>query len=140
VKDNRGVALVELLVVLGLIGIVLSLILLPIIFSYNSFEIQDERANIVSDARETMDYLTRQIRKTNHVEVVDDNTIIMDSIVYKLDNGIIYKGDTEVIKGIDELLIKTDENGRTISIEIAIKDSKGQYYRLSSNTNIRKEG
>lgn len=139
-KDNRGVALVELLVVLGLIGIVLSLILLPIIFSYNSFEIQDERANIVSDARETMDYLTRQIRKTNHVEVVDDNTIIMDSIVYKLDNGIIYKGDTEVIKGIDELLIKTDENGRTISIEIAIKDSKGQYYRLSSNTNIRKEG
>lgn len=132
--------MVELLVVLGLIGIVLSLILLPIIFSYNSFEIQDERANIVSDARETMDYLTRQIRKTNHVEVVDDNTIIMDSIVYKLDNGIIYKGDTEVIKGIDELLIKTDENGRTISIEIAIKDSKGQYYRLSSNTNIRKEG
>lgn len=133
-KSVRGFTLIELVIVLGLIGIVLSMIFSPIIFSYKNFNIQNQRINIISDARTTMDYLTRQIRKSNEVDIINNNMII-DSSTYKLQDRTLFKDDKKVIEGIDELNItKVDE---TINIEIIIKDSSGKDYRLSSIINIR---
>lgn len=133
-KSVRGFTLIELVIVLGLIGIVLSMIFSPIIFSYKNFNIENERINIISDARTTMDYLTRQIRKSNEVDIINNNMII-DSSTYKLQDRTLFKDDKKVIEGIDELNItKVD---KTINIEIIIKDSSGKDYRLSSIINIR---
>ncbi|MGI5852469.1 MAG: PilW family protein, partial [Caldicoprobacterales bacterium] len=74
-KDDRGLTLVELVIVLGLLGVVLAIIFTPMLFSFRNFETQNEKANITSNLRATMDHLTRQIRKADTVEVVDNSTI-----------------------------------------------------------------
>jgi prepilin-type N-terminal cleavage/methylation domain-containing protein len=134
VKNKRGFTLIELVIVLALLGIVLSMIFSPIIFSFKNFDIQNEKANIISDARATMDYLTRAIRKADTVEVVDGN-LSMDSKMYKLEDRILFKEAKKVMEGIDELNINKVD--KTINIEIVIKNSKGENYKLSSIINIR---
>lgn len=133
-KNKRGFTLIELVIVLALLGIVLSMIFSPIIFSFKNFDIQNEKANIISDARATMDYLTRAIRKADTVEVVDGN-LSMDSKMYKLEERILFKEAKKVMEGIDELNINKVD--KTINIEIVIKNSKGENYKLSSIINIR---
>jgi len=134
VKNKRGFTLIELVIVLALLGIVLSMIFSLIIFSFKNFDIQNEKANIISDARATMDYLTRAIRKADTVEVVDGN-LSMDSKMYKLEDRILFKEAKKVMEGIDELNINKVD--KTINIEIVIKNSKGENYKLSSIINIR---
>jgi prepilin-type N-terminal cleavage/methylation domain-containing protein len=134
VKNKRGFTLIELVIVLALLGIVLSMIFSPIIFSFKNFDIQNEKANIISDARATMDYLTRAIRKADTVEVVDGN-LSMDSKMYKLEDRVLFKEAKKVMEGIDELNINKVD--KTINIEIVIKNSKGENYKLSSIINIR---
>ncbi|WP_312651785.1 prepilin-type N-terminal cleavage/methylation domain-containing protein [Proteiniclasticum sp.] len=133
-KNKRGFTLIELVIVLALLGIVLSMIYSPIIFSFKNFDIQNEKANIISDARATMDYLTRAIRKADTVEVVDGN-LSMDSKMYKLEDRVLFKEAKKVMEGIDELNINKVD--KTINIEIVIKNSKGENYKLSSIINIR---
>lgn len=133
-KNKEGFTLIELVIVLALIGIVLSMIFSPIIFSFKNFDTQNEKSNTISNARATMDYLTRAIRKADTVEVVDGNLSI-DSKMYKLEDRILFKEAKKVMEGIDELNINKVD--KTINIEIVIKNSKGENYKLSSIINIR---
>lgn len=133
-ENKKGFTLIELIIVVALIGVVLSTIFTPITFSLKNFNIQNEKSNTISNARTTMNFLTRQIKKSNEIDVVN-NTIIMDSNIYKLKDRTLFRDDKLVIEGIDELII--DKVDKTISIEIAVKDSQGKDYRLSSITNIR---
>lgn len=128
-KNKRGVTLIELVVVLGLTGIVLSLIFPPVILSYNYFDMQNERISSISDSRAVMNYLTTQIRKSNDIEV-GTNTIKLDSGVYKIENKTLYKDGLEVFRGIDNL--KMDKVGKKIDIEIVFKD-----YKLKSSIYLR---
>lgn len=139
-KNKRGFTLIELVVVLALVGIVLSVVFSPIIFSFKNFDMQNEKANVISDARATMDYLTREIRKGGTVKVVkgsltEDGSLTIDSKKYKLENGILYKDKEEIIEGIDDVII--EEDGEPITIGIIIGDSKGKHYKLSSDINLR---
>lgn len=133
-KNERGITLIELVIVLALLGVVVSMMVSPIVFTYNNFNNQNERTNIISNARETMDYLTREIRKSNAVDIVD-NKIIINASVYRLEDRILYKDDKKIIEGIDELNINKTDNA--INIEIVIKDSGGKDHILSSTINIR---
>ncbi len=134
-KNNKGFTLIELVLVLGLIGIVLSMIFSPIIFSVQNFGTQNEKASITSDLRTTMDHLTRQIRKANVVDVVDANTIEIDSKVYTIQGRNLTKDGIVVISGIDKLIVNRD--GKGIKIKVVIMDSKGKEYSLSSIMNKR---
>lgn len=152
-KNEKGFTLIELIIVLALLAIVLTIIFRPITFSLKNFNIQNEKADSISKARETMDYLTRQIRKADIVEVVDgnlivqfvdDNDLIVDSKIYKLENRIIFEDENKIIEGIDELHIsdkKIDElhisDEDKIYIEIIIKDNRDRDYKLSSYINLR---
>jgi prepilin-type N-terminal cleavage/methylation domain-containing protein len=133
-KDEKGLTLIELLVVLALISIVFSLLWNPLNFSFRNFDAQNEKRNIISDARFTMDYLTRQIRQAQEIEIKNDN-IKMDSSIYKVDNRALFKDDKKIIEGIDDLNI--DKADQCLNIEIVIIDSGGKDYRLSSTINIR---
>lgn len=133
-KNNKGFTLLELILVLGLVGLVLSLIFSPMILSYNSFNAQNEKTNIISDTRATMDYLTREIRKSDKIEVID-NRIILDNVVYKLKDKDLLKDDKVVSRGIDRLNItKTDKR---LEIEITITDNSDKEHTLSSIIYIR---
>ncbi|ABW18166.1 PilW family protein [Alkaliphilus oremlandii] len=134
-KSNRGFTLIELAIVLGLAGIVLSMIFSPIIFSFQNFGIQNEKANITSNLRATMDHLTRQIRKASEVEVVNDNAIKIDSKVYKIQDRNLVKDDSILIEGVDELIIRKDKN--RMEIKVVIRDRKNKEHSLSSTINMR---
>ena len=82
-----------------------------------------------------MDHLTRQIRKADVVEVVDDSTINIDSTIYTIDDGKLTKDGSVVIEGIDKLFIS--EDGEGIKIEVVIIDKKSEEHSLSSTINIR---
>ena len=127
--------MVELVIVLGLLGVVLAIIFTPMLFSFRNFETQNEKANITSNLRATMDHLTRQIRKADVVEVVDDSTINIDSTIYTIDDGKLTKDGSVVIEGIDKLFIS--EDGEGIKIEVVIIDKKSEEHSLSSTINIR---
>lgn len=136
VKDNRGFTLIELLTALGLVGLVLSIILSPIIFSYNSFHNQNQKASSISNAGRAMDYITREIRKASEIEVLSDSALKLGSFIYEVDDGVLYKKDQDkggkkaIVKGINELTVV--KNGKRIDIEIAVISSKEEVYRLSS--------
>lgn len=110
VKDNRGFTLIELLTALGLVGLVLSIILSPIIFSYNSFHNQNQKASSISNAGRAMDYITREIRKASEIEVLSDSALKLGSFIYEVDDGVLYKKDQD--KGgkkaiVEEYIIKS---------------------------------
>ena len=144
--NNRGITLIELIIVIALIGIVLSIVFSPITFSFRNFNAQNEKTAITSRARAAMDYLTREIRKSDIVEI-NDNVITVNlddnENKYKLENKILFKNDKKIIDGIDGLNISPDidpdidPDNITINIKITIKDSKGKDHTLSSDINIR---
>ncbi len=134
-KSNKGFTLIELVIILGLLGIVLPLIFSPVVFSMENIEIQSEKANITSTLRAAMDHLTRQIRGADAVEVTDGNTITIDSRVYKIESGNLTEDGTVVIAGVDRLFVS--KAGKEISIEVAITDGKGKEHSLNSTINMR---
>ncbi|NLM03971.1 MAG: hypothetical protein GX214_03000 [Clostridiales bacterium] len=133
-NNNEGISLVELIIIVGIMGLLLTIIFSTTIFSYNSFSIQNEEKNINASTRDTMDYLIRQIRKSNEIQVID-NTLILDGDIYKLEDGSIFQNDLEIIQGIDELYISQKDD--VIHIEIIIRDSRNRDHELSCKVNIR---
>lgn len=135
VKGNRGFTVIELVVVLGLIGLVLSLIFSPIIFSYKSFHKQSQSISNVANVRRAINYLTREIRKADEI-VAGENSITLDSTVYEVYEGILYKEGQEFIEGIGKLEVSEimDNENRRIGIKIKIAANGGQKkeYELSS--------
>ena len=134
VRNKKGFTLIELIIVGALLITVLSVIFSPITFSFKNFNIQNEKTYIISNARQAMNYLTREIRKAEKVEV-DNNNLIIDSGIYRIENRILYKDDNRVMDGIDELNV--DKNNKLINIEIIIRSKGSKDYKLSSNINLR---
>lgn len=147
---NRGFTLIELIITLGLIGVLLSMIFSPFIFSYNNFSNQNINAADIAIARRAMDYLVREIRKSDSIEVGKGDAgdgfakeLIIDACTYNVIDGNLCRNGEEFIKGIDELRVKEimDKNeGIGMEIKIVIKDSKGEDYILSSTVYIREGG
>lgn len=134
VKDNKGITLIELLIVLALIGLVLLLVVTLFLFGNRSFNRQNEHTAIVANVRYSMDYLTKQVRKANEIEV-NGNVLFVDSSEIKIEDRTLYKDDDEITTEIDELVVSKD--GNKVQIEIVIIYSNSEEYRLSSIVYIR---
>lgn len=137
-KNKKGFTLIELVITLAILGIVLPVIFSPVFFSFKNFDTQNEKTNIISDTRAVMDYLTREIRKSDQV-TVDDNkitiTIGTDLVIYEEDNGDLKKDGKVINEGIGELTIKKSD--QKIEIKILARDSKNKEHSLSSIIYIR---
>lgn len=133
-KNKKGFTLIELLLVLGLLGIVIAMIFSPFIISSRTFDSQNEKTDIISESRYAMDYLGREIRKADIVEVID-NTLILDGESYKLEAGSLMKADKVIARGIDRIDI--DKKDDKLEIEISVRDKKNKEHILSSTIYIR---
>ncbi len=145
-KNSKGLSLVELLVVLALLGIILLLVFSPFFFSHNSFGRESEKSNTISDARAAMDYLTREIRKADEIEIMDVDEIeegqeylLMElegsSYSFQPSEGAIYKDGVKAIQGLER--VEISQEGKRIELEISMQDGKDGGYQLSSVINIR---
>ena len=92
-NNKKGLTLIELVIVLALIGILSSLLFFPILFSFDNFEKQSNTVNEISIARSTMELLTKEIRKSDKIEV-EGNALVLDTVVYKLDDKALKKMDS----------------------------------------------
>lgn len=133
-KDNKGITLVELLLTLGLISVVLSLGITLFLFGNRNFSRQNQHSAITANARYSMDYLTRQLRKATEIEV-NGNVLVVDSSEIKLKDNTLYKDSDEIATGIENIIIS--KNGDEIQIEIVIMDSNSEEYKLSSIVYMR---
>lgn len=145
-KTNKGFTLIELTIVIALVGIIVTLLFMPMTFSLKTFQSQNEKANLIADERLLMDYLTREIRKATSVSVDenededgDKGILILDGHEYKFENGRLFKDDEEIAEGIEELSFEEIIEGeiKEIRIEIEMKDSRGKPHKLSSTITIR---
>lgn len=147
---NRGFTLIELIITLGLIGIFLSMAFSPFIFSYKNFSNQNTNAEDIAVARRAMDYLVREIRKSDSIEVGEGDAgggfakeLIIDGCTYEIIDRSLCKDGEEFIKGIDELRVREimdEDEGIGMEINIVIKNGKGEDYILSSTVYIRGGG
>lgn len=139
-ENNKGYSLIEVLIVVALIGVILSLIYSLAPKSFKHFELQREKSNIISDMRLAMSYLTKEIRKSDGVEVVngslvEDGSLIIDDINFTLENNAFKKGDKTIVDLIKDIKVnKTESN---ITIEIITEDKKGKQHSIKSVINIR---
>lgn len=131
VKNSAGFTLVEIITVLALLGIILSIIFSLIFFSFNNFKMQNERTEILSDLRLAMDYLLRQMRKAELVEMVDQATLKIDSDLCRIVDQSLFQGEHLVQAGIHELSVA--ENDNEITIGLVIIDGKGKEHDLFSS-------
>ena len=133
-NNKKGLTLIELVIVLALIGILSSLLFFPILFSFDNFEKQSNTVNEISTARSTMELLTKEIRKSDKIEV-EGNALVLDTVVYKLDDKALKKNGQLLFGGIEEL--NFSKVGEIVTIQVKIKKANGQDYELSSIVNLR---
>ena len=133
-NNKKGLTLIELVIVLALIGILSSLLFFPILFSFDNFEKQSNTVNEISTARSTMELLTKEIRKSDKIEV-EGNALVLDTVVYKLDDKALKKNGQLLFGGIEQL--NFTKSGETVTIQVIIKKANGQDYELSSIVNLR---
>lgn len=110
-KKNNGVTLVELLVVLGIIGLAISGILLIFVFGTRVFNFGSSQYDIQGNARFASQVLNEEVKYAADIEILDwddmivgyrtDHTTIPvyeNYIYYDNTNGIIYKANRFSIK------------------------------------------
>ncbi|MDW7661065.1 MAG: prepilin-type N-terminal cleavage/methylation domain-containing protein [Bacillota bacterium] len=71
-KDNSGVTLIELIIVVALIGIVISVIFSMFFFGSGTFSRGESQYGLQNEARLAIDSLSRDLRFVREIEIVDD--------------------------------------------------------------------
>lgn len=137
IKNNKGITLVELIVALAIFSIIISLTFSMLLSGNRTFNMQIDDVEDFSSVRNGMDYITREIRKADKVDVLLNNILKLnetddyDGDIYKLHNNSITKNGSIVISNINEFNIKRDNS--KIDIEIKGKENPP----LSSTIYIR---
>lgn len=73
-KDKqKGMTLIELVIGLGLMSIVLAVLYAIFFTGLKSFDRQIENANNQTTARQTLNYIGREIRRADNIKVYDNN-------------------------------------------------------------------
>ena len=139
-KNNKGYTLIEVLIIIVIVGIIVSLIYSLAPKSFKHFESQREKSDIISDLRLAMSYLTKEIRKSEKVEVIDgnladDGSLIIDDINFRLENNVFKKEDETIVDGVKNIKVNKIESN--ITIVIISEDKKGKQHSIKSVINIR---
>jgi prepilin-type N-terminal cleavage/methylation domain-containing protein len=137
IKNSKGVTLIELIVVLGLVSLVLLVgyNLLPL--GLNTFGMQTENIDNQSRARQAIRQISGEIRKAGSVDVIDEYSIDIDGVLYKFqeDENTLLRDGNDFMSGIK--LFTTSRNGNEINLEITTLAKDSHEVTLSTLINIR---
>ena len=148
-KDNRGITLVELIIVLALISVVLFLTITILLISKKSFDLGMDSTIIQQDARRASDHITDKLKFAKYVSSspltgqeyyrisLEDNALAVSNIIVeKYDSSGVVTQKMTVSKNIKSLQFTSgDENSKLIDFEIMA--SSGDYnYQLKSSVTL----
>ena len=137
IKNSKGVTLIELIVVLGLVSLVLLVgyNLLPL--GLNTFGMQTENIDNQSRARQAIRQISGEIRKASSVDVIDEYSIDIDGVLYKFqeDENTLLRDGNDFVSGIK--LFKASRYGNEINLEITTLAKDSHEVTLSTLINIR---
>ncbi|MCH1626577.1 prepilin-type N-terminal cleavage/methylation domain-containing protein [Ferdinandcohnia quinoae] len=133
IRNNKGVTLVEVIVVVALLSMVLLLINAVNIFGHKQLSNQSSHIENQSNARLAINILTKEIRSAKTVNVLDNVLTINDSDTYTLDDYSIMKNDNVLISNIYELKIKMQNN--KINLKVTSNEG-GNQHSISLSTII----
>ncbi len=140
-SNKKGVTLLELIIALAIMSIIMAVCFS--VFSYGMKGYQRETANVDSqiDVRYVLNYLNREIRRAEHVEVNTNILKLTDETgnitEYKLNGDEIIKNATTLVDGINTFMVTMNGDKIEIFIE-SVENSSGDSYELSSEITIRK--
>jgi prepilin-type N-terminal cleavage/methylation domain-containing protein len=123
IRKNKGVTLIELIISLAILSIFISLTFSTLLFSSKSFDSQAGSIENLSNVRNAISYITREIRKSDSIDVTDNILTLNGMDIYKSENNTITKNGNIVISKIHQFsIVKT---GSEIDIEIVSTDGTG---------------
>jgi prepilin-type N-terminal cleavage/methylation domain-containing protein len=122
-KNNKGFTLIELITALAIFSILATLTFSVLIYSNKSFNNQVSDIENLTNVRNGISYITREIRKANTIEVTNNILTLDGTNVYRSENNTITKNGTVIIPKIYQLNIV--KAGSKIDIEIISTDEKG---------------
>jgi prepilin-type N-terminal cleavage/methylation domain-containing protein len=123
IRKNKGVTLIELIISLAILSILISLTFSTLLFSSKSFDSQAGSIENLSNVRNAISYITREIRKSDSIDVTDNILTLNGMDIYKSENNTITKNGNIVISKIHQFsIVKT---GSEIDIEIVSTDGTG---------------
>lgn len=128
IKNEEGITLIELLVSIAIFSVIVSLALSILLFGSRSFHKQTNETNDLLNIRNAIDHLTREIRKSDHVDVRDGILTLNKTDTYRLDNNRLMKNETVIIDHIDEF--KVMKSGSMIDITLRGKEGEEVYSTL----------
>lgn len=119
--NEKGITLVELLAVIIIISLLIGLISSTQLFGARQYNNQMKKTNQLYDITYALKVITKDIRKSNTFEAPNTSEIILDGVVYKLDQSkqAILKDGNVLVNNVETFNVQPSENyGSTWKIEI----------------------
>lgn len=135
--QQRGITLVELLAVIIIGGIVTVLILGIFSNGNKTYQNQTVKSEQITDMRYIAKVITKEIRMTDKVSIIDKNLVLgsSDKKKFSLVNGEIKKNNEIIASNISILTFQLID--RTLKIEIKSKEKNYNQEQLSTEIYIR---
>lgn len=135
--QQKGITLVELLAVMVIGGIVMILILGIFSNGNKTYQNQTARSEQLTDMRYIAKVITKEIRMTDKVSIVNDDLILGsdEKVVFSLENGQIKKDEEVIASEIAVLAFHFID--RTLIIEIESKDENNNKQQVGTEIYIR---
>ena len=128
-KKHKGMTLLETLIVTSIITIVIGVAVTLFFLGTRSFTAASGSVEVISKARNAMDYLTREVRKADQVTVLE-NVLTIDTVEIRLMDDRLLEGDKVILSGIEGFTVS--EVDEEISLTIIIDREKSEDYTLTS--------
>lgn len=142
-KNEKGITLVELLAVLAIGGIVMVLIMNIFSNGQNQYSSQTAKAEQLNDVRYAAKVITKEIRKSDKVEIVNSSTLKLGKsshVIFTLNNkNEILKNGTILVSGIEKFNANWDKEkeGELLKISIEGEELKGRNQNIDTEIFIR---
>lgn len=133
-KIKKGFTLIEVLITIGILGIVISTLYNIIFFQINAFDKSDRQSVAQSDIRYISDFITNELRYAKDIEILSNKSDI-NSYEYKyiyIDNGeIFYRGygNSSFRK------LNIEERNPSYDLKFWTKETENKvvFYKIASN-------
>ncbi|MFF2755068.1 PilW family protein [Psychrobacillus sp. NPDC058041] len=122
-NTEKGVTLVELLAAIVLASLVMVLVYSVLMTSTKQYNYQLEKSNQLTDISYALKIITKDIRKTEKPQIVNESEIDLNGIKYSFNNNMITRNGVAIANSIKGF--RVEGNSVKWIIEIKSSDPKG---------------